>query len=106
MALLCSAQPAKKRKVGDAIQERERRQADVAAQKRARQQQALAADKSKPRSGSGGLMGLGGSGLGPGLRSGSGKSSNLFMLGRFRQNQDQPTSPGRFRPTSPAAAGR
>lgn len=96
--------------MGDAIQERERKQAEAAAQKRARQQQALAADKNKQRSGSGSLMGLGGSmrgsRLGPGLRSGPGKSSNLDMLGKFRQKQEQPMSPGRFKPTSPKAGGR
>ncbi|KAL0050009.1 hypothetical protein WJX82_002680 [Trebouxia sp. C0006] len=88
--------PSKKRKVGEAIQEREKRQADAAAAKRQRQQAALAADaKKKQRAGS--------SLMGAGLRSGLGSSSGLSMLGRFSKQTEEPTSPSRFRPTSPTA---
>ena len=89
--------PSKKRKVGEAIQEREKRQADAAAAKRQRQQAALAADaKKKHRAGS--------SLMGSALRSGLGSSSGLSMLGRFSKQTEEPTSPSRFRPTSPTAA--
>ena len=95
MLMLCSG-PNKKRKVGEAIQEREKRQADAAAAKRQRQQAALAADaKNKQRSGSGRLS--------SGLRSGLGSGSGLSMLGRFSKQADEPTSPSRFRPMSPTA---
>ncbi len=88
---LCSG-PSRKRKVGEAIQEREKRQADAAAAKRRRQQNALAADAKKQQRAGSGL-------LGSGLRSGSG----LSMLGRFSKQADEPTSPSRFRPMSPTA---
>ena len=94
----CSG-PNKKRRVGSAIAAREQEKKDAEDRRKKQLQARLAAEtKGKQRMGSGRL----GSGTLGGLRSGGG----LSALGHFSRKTNEPTSPSRFRPTSPTRSKR